>query len=662
MTKNFHSLILSAWLILPATAAEFWVAPDGNDANPGTAGQPFASIAAAQRQARELRRLSKADTNEPVRILLGGGVYHLDSPLFFRPEDSGTEASPTLIEAAPNEQPVISGGVLIQGWKKAKGKTPGLPAAARDQVWVADAPKFGGRPLAFRQLWVNERKAIRAREPNGDTLNRLVAWNKTSQEAWIPGSAAASAVVRRALAPNTSPDGNIEQPGRPIAKAGDEGVVGSARGGRAPQSQLEMIIDQVWEIAVLRVKSLRPDGDKVCLTFHQPESKIEFEHPWPPVEVSTNYQTPFFLANAIELLDAPGEWFADPAAGKVYYWPRPGEDMTQAKVVAPALETLVRVEGTLDRPVEHLAFRGIRFEHATWLRPAEAGHVPLQASMFMLEAYKLKPAGTAERPKLENQAWLGRSPGGVSVANANHISFARCRFEHMASAGLDVQSGTRDDLIEGCIFRDLGGNGIQIGKFADPGMETHLAYLPADEREICTRETIANNLVTDCGTEDWGCVGIIAGYVRQIAIQHNEVSHLPYTGISAGWGWTRLTNCMADNVIFANHIHHVATRMGDTAAIYMLSAQPGAVVSDNYIHDLKMSPYVPDPDHWFYLYLDEGSSFTTVRDNWCPAEKFLKNANGPGNVWENNGPLVSDKIKNAAGLETLFRDLLSEER
>lgn len=56
-----------------------------------------------------------------------------------------------------------------------------------------------------------------------------------------------------------------------------------------------------------------------------------------------------------------------------------------------------------------------------------------------------------------------------------------------------------------------------------------------------------------------------------------------------------------------------------------------------------------DPNHWFYLYTDEGSSFITVRDNWTEAEKFLKNANGPGNVWENNGPLVNDSIKAKAG-------------
>jgi len=617
--KISHLLILSGLFLLPAAAAEFWVSPDGNDANPGTQSHPFASIASAQRQARELRRLNQVATNEAVRLLLRGGIYQLDNPLFFRPEDSGTTTSPTLIEAATNEQPVVSGGVRIGGWKKLNGGIPGLPEAAHGQVWEAEAPKFGGRPFEFRQIWVNDHKAIRAREPNGDALNRLVRWDKTNQEAWI----------------STPALGAVRNP-----------------------AQLEMIIDQVWEIAVLRVKSVRLETSRACLTFQQPESKIEFDHPWPPVEVSTNYQAPFFLANAIEFLDSPGEWFADPAAGKIYYWPRPGEDLAQARVVAPALETLVRMEGTLDRPVENIAFRGIRFEHATWLRPSGAGHVPLQAGMFMQEAYRLKPKGTAQKPKLENQAWLGRPPGGVSVINASHVSFERCRFEHMASAGLDVQSGTHDDLIEGCVFRDLGGNGIQLGKCADPAVETHLAYNPSDEREICTHETVANNLVTDCGAEDWGCVGISAGYVRQTAIQHNEVSNLPYTGISLGWGWTRLTNCMRDNLIYANHIHHVAKRLGDTAAIYTLSAQPGTVVSENAVSDIVMSPYVPDPDHWFYLYLDEGSSFITVRDNWCPAEKFLKNANGPGNLWDNNGPMVSEKIKSAAGLEPAFQDLL----
>ena len=623
VSKNILILVLTCWSLSLTTAAELWVSTEGSDNNPGTQAQPFASIAAAQREARELRRLGKVVTNEPVRIVLRGGIYSLIGPLLVRSEDSGTETSPTIIEAAPNEQPVLSGGIQVTGWKKSPMEVAGLPPTARGNVWVADTPKPGGRPLEFRQLWVNDHKAIRAREPNDDQLNRLVAWDKTNQEAWISAAAVA---------------------------------------GIHDIAQMEIVIDQVWETAFLRVKTVRVEGDRAYLTFQQPESKLEFEHPWPPVIVTTNYQAPFFLANAIQFLDQPGEWFEDVSVGKIYYWPRPDEDLTQAKVILPVLETLVQVEGSLDRPVENITFRGIHFEHTTWLRPSQAGDVPLQAGMFFLDAYRLKPKGTPYHPGLDNQSWIGRPPAGILVKDANHIAFERCWFEHMGAVGLDFQSGTHDDLIQGCVFRDLGGNGIQMGQFSAAGVETHVPYRPKDERVICTREKILNNLVTDCGTEDWGSVGIGVGYGQEITVGHNEVCQLPYTGISLGWGWTKATNCMRDNVIYANHIHHVATRLGDTAGIYTLSAQPGTVVRENSIHDIKMSPYVPDPDHWFYLYLDEGSSFITVRDNWCPAEKFLKNANGPGNHWENNGPMVSQKIKDAAGLEPAFQDLLSEAR
>ena len=617
----YSVLVCSCLWTLPATARELWVSPDGNDNNPGIARQPFASVAAAQREARELRRLAKTAGDEPVKIILRDGIYPLTRPLVLGPEDSGTPTSPTVITAAPGEHPVLSGGVPIGGWKKLTANISGLPEIARGKVWVADAPKIAAGFLEFRQLWANGTKTIRAREPNGENLHRLAGWDKTNQTATIPAAALAG----------------IKKP-----------------------AQLEMVVDQVWEIAVLRVKSIRVQGTNVLVTFKEPESKIEFAHPWPPVIVNTNYQAPFFLANAIQFLDQPGEWFEDVSAGKVYYWPRAGEDLTQAKVLAPALETLVQIEGSVDQPVSNIRFQGITFAHTTWLRPSGQGHVPLQAGMFLLDARKLSPKGTSYHPGLDNLAWIDRPPAAVSVKKANQISFENCTFEHLASAGLDLASGTHDDLVAGCVFRDIGGNGIQLGKFSDPNVETHLPYNPSDEREISSHEKISNNLVTDCGNEDWGCVGIAVGYARNVTVEHNEVFNLPYTGISVGWGWTKMTNALRDNFIHANHVHQVATRLGDTAGVYMLSAQPGTVVSENCVHDIRMSPYVPDPEHWFYLYLDEGSSGITVRDNWCPAEKFLKNANGPGNEWSNNGPQVSDKIKNSAGLEPAFQDLLNQ--
>ena len=616
-------LLLSLRLFAPANAAEFWVSPDGSDANSGVRDKPLASVAIALRQTHELRRLGIISTNEPAQIFLRGGIYPLEGPLRLRPEDSGTASSPTVIEAAAGEFPVLSGGVRIGGWKLLRENIPGLPKAARGKIWVAGVPNVGGWRLEFRQLWVNDRKAVRARTPNGESLERLVAWDKTNQIATIP-----SAVL----------DG-MNKPAR-----------------------LEMVIDQVWEIAALRVKSIRIQGTNALVTFKQPESKIEFGHPWPPVIVSTKYHAPFFLANAVVFLDEPGEWFEDLAARKIYYWPRDDDVMTRANVFAPALETLVQMEGSPDHPVSNLQFKGITFAHTTWLRPSEQGHVPLQAGMFLLDARKLSPKGTPYHPGLDNLAWIGRPPASVSVKYANYISFEHCTFEHTASAGLDFDGGTHDDLIEGCVFRDIGGNGIQLGRFSDADVETHVPYNPSDKRQICSNEKISNNLFTDCGTEDWGCVGIGIGYARNISVEHNEVFNLPYTGISVGWGWTKMTNCMKGNSIFGNHVHHIGQRLGDLGGIYTLSAQPGTVVAENSISDIQSGPYVPDPNHWFYLYLDEGSSFITMRDNWCPAEKFLKNANGPGNTWTNNGPQVSEKIKNAAGLEAAFQGLLTELR
>ena len=238
----------------------------------------------------------------------------------------------------------------------------------------------------------------------------------------------------------------------------------------------------------------------------------------------------------------------------------------------------------------------------------------------------------------------------IFPVEARGIDFLGCDFEHLGSTGLDYVEGTRGGLVEDCLFRDIAGNGLVVGSFSPAAHETHQPYDPADRRELCTFQIVRNNLFTDVTNEDWGCVAIAAGYVADITIEHNEINEVSYTGISLGWGWTQTVNCMRNNVVRANLIHHYAKHMYDTAGIYTLGAQPKSYVVENVVHSIYTPGYAHDPNHWFYLYTDEGSSFITVKDNWTEGEKFLKNANGPGNVWENNGPMVSDSIKARAGL------------
>ncbi|HTN35945.1 MAG TPA: right-handed parallel beta-helix repeat-containing protein [Arachidicoccus sp.] len=636
----------SAFMQKPGAAIkEIYVSPKGNDTDfdAGEKSAPFRTIAAALRAAREIRRLNgfnagknKAELNGgkgAIRINLEDGVYTPPTTLFVRPEDGGSINSPTIIEAVHPGKATISGGRSVKGWKRLETTIPGMPEAARGHVYVANLPGAEGQFLNFRQFWVDGKKAVRAESVNGGStgrvMDRILSWDHKDQSCWIPW------------------------PGKSGLKLGADGLeylVG-----------MEMLIHQWWAVAQLRVRSARIRGDSMQLHFYQPESKLQSEHPWPAPWISEKTgNSAFYLTNALAFLDQPGEWYLDRHAQKLYYWPRPGERLSQASTIIPYLTTTLKIEGTEEHKVGYLQFKGLNFQYAGWLRPSEQGHVPLQAGMYLLDAYKLQQPGTPEKAGLENQAWIGRPAAAVSVRNAHHIRFDNCRFEHLASTGLDLIEGTYMDTIHGNLFKDIGGTGIQIGSYGDESFETHLPYNPKDPGKVATDEVIVNNLITDVTNEDWGCVGISAGYVKNILIAHNEISEVSYSGICVGWGWTKLKNAMSGNIIRANKVTHYGKRMYDVGGIYTLSNQPGSLIENNVIDSIYKAPYPHDPDHWFYFYLDEGSAHITIRNNWCPELKTMKNANGPGNKWENNGPQVPDQIKRSAGLEPQYQYLLKE--
>ena len=607
-------ILCSHWLL----AGEIWISPKGSDFNDGTRQSPKATLTSALRQAREWRRTEDNRIQGGITIYMEGGTYAFHEPVFIRPEDSGTKESPTIIRSVGDEKVILSGGISINGWKK-QGK-----------VWVADVPVFNGRPLDFRQLWVNGKKAVRARDVEDfEKMNRICSVDEKNEILYVP------AVSIRRLIDNK---GNLKA------------------------KYAEMVLHQMWCVANLRIRSVEVQGDSAAIRFHQPESRIQFEHPWPrPMVTTDGHNSAFYLTNARELQDVPGEWYHDIDARKVYYYPREGEKMQEAEVIVPAVETLVRVEGTLDRPVCHIRFEKITFSYTTWMRPSEKGHVPLQAGMYLTDGYRIDPKMQRNylNHPLDNQGWLGRPAAAVRVVAAKQIDFERCRFEHLGSTGLDYEEAVQGGVVRGCLFRDIAGNGLLVGSFSPAAHETHLPYDPADRREVCTQQHINNCYFTEIGNEDWGCLAIAAGYVGDVNIEHNEISEVPYSGISLGWGWTQTVNCMRNNRVHANLIHHYAKHMYDVAGIYTLGSQPKSYVTENCVHSIYKPGYVHDPNHWFYLYTDEGSSFITVRDNWTEGEKYLQNANGPGNVWENNGPKVDNDVHERAGLEAGYKDLLN---
>lgn len=119
---------------------EYFVAPDGADANPGTKRKPFATL----RRARDAARASGGTS-----ILMRGGTHYLPEPLVLTEADSGTTW-----RSATGELAVVSGGIkLILGW-----------GTYRNGIWKANVPSG----LHFDQLFLNGVRQHRARYPNAD--------------------------------------------------------------------------------------------------------------------------------------------------------------------------------------------------------------------------------------------------------------------------------------------------------------------------------------------------------------------------------------------------------------------------------------------------------------------------------------------------------------
>lgn len=611
-TFTYLSFIIFLGWFPSLFAGEIYVSLQGNDKNPGTKEAPFNTLNRAIKQAREWRRLNRPEVAGGIYIRLEEGVYAQRNSLFLRPEDSGTPDSPTVICAVDGAHPVISGGVAVTGWKRGCNH-PAIPEKLKQKIWSVEAPLIGNRRVETRQMWVNGHKVQRAAQFPDGGLERMIDFNPEEQTITIP--------VSQSVNPKR------------LQNAG----------------QLEMIVHQRWAIAILRVKSIDVKDGQAVVRFHEPESHLEFAHPWPqPVIGGEKGNSSFCLTNALELLDQPGEWFQEYPSGTIYYYPQASENMETAEVIIPTLETLVTIDGTLSRPVKHIQFNGITFAHTSWMRPSYQGHVTLQGGFPLLDAYKLQEPGLPEKAELENQAWITRPETAIRVRGAEHIDFKHCTFRHLSSTGLDYEWAVTASSVEDCQFTDIGGTALLVGAFPDGGFETHVPFIPADVRELCSHITIRNNFISNVTNEDWGCVGIGAGYVRNMDISHNEVCHLNYSGICVGWGWTSLESGMCNNRIEANYVHHFARRLYDAGGLYTLSNQPGSVMRNNRIEHLIEAPYATN-DRAFYIYLDEATDGYTMENNWCPTERFDSNRPGKKNVWKNNGPQVADSIKYKAG-------------
>ena len=455
MKAIMKSLTVISLLVTSAAWAdeklEIYVSPDSLANGNGTKETPFATLEEARDWAR---------TKEyPVTVYLRGGTYILDNTFELDQRDSNVT-----YKACPGEKPIISGGKTITGWKEHE-----------NGIWKAKTD------FNFRQLYVNDKRAVRARTPNKD-FYQILSWDLKNKTICVPAEC-------------------IKQWNN--------------------FDKIEMFIQQVWAESILRLDSFSVEGDTATITVQNPERDILFARPYPRKIKKLS----FHFENAYEFLDQPGEWYLDQEENTVYYKPQIGENMETASVIAPYTETLVSIKETLDQPVENVTFEGIRFEYTTWMLPGKTGLLDMQAGMYNVNADK------------KNNQYVDRQKSAMYVAAAKNITIKNNFFQHIGACAIDLHYGTSKCNVVGNVLEDISGNGIQHAVFSEPDVESHVVYNPKDQREICRQDSICNNYLNGVGVVYLGSVGIAAGWPQELTIEHNEIANAPYSGISVGWGW-----------------------------------------------------------------------------------------------------------------------------
>ncbi|MFZ2641685.1 MAG: right-handed parallel beta-helix repeat-containing protein [Verrucomicrobiia bacterium] len=501
--KHAHVLSLTALLLTgagflsTATATDFYVAPKGDDTNTGTKDKPFAKLEAA----RDAARKAGAGSH---RIILTTGDHFLSKTLELDARDNGLT-----IQASDAGKVTVYGGSLVTGWRR-----------DGEKFWCADLPDVKAGKWDFRALVVNGRMPERSRLPETGTLLHKsvfdVRWLSSVGGGW-ERKPTQEELTTMIYDPKDIP-------------------------AMLEPRNAEVRVYHMWDESLCGVARNDTDRHALLLT---PAAKS------PPGAFGVKKYAVF---NTREGMTQPGQWYLDRAAGRVVYWPLPGEDMTKAKVVAPRLERMIRIAGNAKQPVEKITLRGLAIQATT---------TPLKSGGFGAYAFE----------------------GALSVERARQCVFEKLEVCNVGGQGIVARLVT-DCRISDSHIHHIGACGIKA-----EGSTTLIASNHVHHVGLYYPSAVALSV----STRGWD------KGEKGFQVCRNEVHDAPYSGmIGSGGG----------HVFEENLIYRVMRELQDGAAIY--GSMSRCILRGNIVRDVvKMGEGYGISSY----YLDEGARDCVIERN-----------------------------------------------
>lgn len=535
-----------------AVYMDIYVSPSGSDSGDGSASKPFATIGKAKAAAAAAS--SKMTGNIIVHML--PGYYQLDEAEVFDESVSGKNGYNIIFKGESATEPtIISGGTKIEDWELSDD----------GYTWKAPAPVED-----TRTLYINGYPAQRA-------VSKYLYTVTDNFEGEYNASMANSQIglSRGFKTSSTNIMYDFQHP-----------------------EELEVVASAYWAHRRVPVKDvyLDPtDSTKVVFEMQQ-EAWDRHRGNGGHVDIRLiNHETvnttnnTFYLENALELLDEPGEFYFDKTNKEIYYYPYAQENLETAETYVGTTEMMIKVEGSDSaNKVSNLIFENLEFRYGAWNGLTTDGLAQDQVDEIAV--------GNSVENNNEEHA-----PSQFTVNFAKNIKILDCKFIALGSGAIAMKDGVHDSVIKGNVIRDVSGTGICIDH------SKHKNILP-DGCERCDNIEIANNVIHRSANELRGMTGITMMLGSNITIRNNDIKGVPYTGISMGWGWGAINSlATVNNEILNNKIEDVTSISTDGAHIYTLDMLNNARIAGNYL--------IESGDYRGGVYLDEGSKGITIEGN-----------------------------------------------